>query len=421
MNLIVVGLNHRTAPVEIRERVAFPEDAQGLVAEKVRSLPGVLESLVLSTCNRVEVYAVMEKGVDGRSRIVKFLSEHHKVPAEELYRHVFCKSNEEAVLHIFRVTSSLDSMVVGEPQILGQVKEAYSQASERKAAGALLHRLLHRAFSVAKQVRTETSIAAHAVSVSYAAVELAKKIFSTLEGKSAALVGAGEMGEIAARHLLSAGVSKLVVTSRSLERAMRLADTLKGVSIPFEELYSSLVDIDIAICSAAAPNYVIVPERITEVMKARKGRPMFFVDISVPRNIDPMINNIDNVYLYNIDDLEAVVAENINERKREAGKAEEIAGREAKEFMGWLDRVDVVPVIRSFKEKVERIRKKELEKAMARWKNITPKEREALDSLTSAIVKKILHRPVTQLKESKEEDMILFVEALKKLFSLDDK
>lgn len=421
MNLVVVGLNHRTASVDVRERLAFPEGSQGLAAGRIKTLPGVLECLVLSTCNRVEVYAVLEDGVDGHSRIIRFLSEQRNVPEEELSGVLYCLGTEEAVRHIFRVTSSLDSMVVGEPQILGQVKEAYSQASDAKATGALLHRLFHRAFSVAKEVRTGTSIAAHAVSVSYAAVELGKKIFTTLEGKHAMLVGVGEMGELAARHLLSAGVSRLHVTSRTVERAARLAESLGGVPLPFDQVYDTLTGTDIVICSAAAPRYIIGPEKTAEVMRARNGRPMFFIDISVPRNIDPRINDIDNVYLYNIDDLEAVVEENIGERRKEAEKAEAIAEKEAGEFIQWLERMETIPVIKTFKERLERIRKKELEKTLARWKGLTPRQKEALDSLTSAIVKKILHAPASRLKESTEEDMFLYIEVLKKLFSLDEK
>ncbi len=421
MNIIVVGLNHRTAPVDIRERLAFPEKMQGLTAEKIKTLPGVLESLVLSTCNRVEVYAVLDEGVDGHSRIIRFLSDHHKIPEMDLVKYLYCLSTEEAVRHVFRVTSSLDSMVVGEPQIIGQVKEAYTQASEIKATGALLHRLFHRAFSVAKQVRSETSIAAHAVSVSYAAVELGKKIFTTLEGKSALLVGAGEMGELAAQHLQAAGISKLLVTSRTIERAARLAETLRGTPIPFDQVVPSLAGMDVGICSAAAPRYLILPEMATEAMRARNGRPMFFIDISVPRNIDPRINDIDNVYLYNIDDLEAVVAENLTVRRKEAEKAEAIAEKEAREFIQWIERLDIVPVIKMFRERMETIRRKEMEKTLSRWKGLTPKQMEAVDSMTSAIINKILHTPVTRLKESGEDDMVLYIDALKKLFKLDEK
>jgi len=420
MNLIVVGMNHRTAPVDVREKLGFPEGAQGAAAEKVKALPGIRESLVLSTCNRVEVYAVLDEGVDGHSRIIRFLSDHHGVPLEEISKYFYSMSTEEAIRHIFRVASSLDSMVQGEPQILGQVKEAYAQATERKATGAFLHKLFHRAFSVAKEVRSKTSIASYAVSVSYAAVELAKKIFGILEGKSAVLVGAGEMGELAARHLISAGASKIAVMSRTYERAARLAETLKGVPLPFDHLVSYLREVDIVICSAAAPHYIILPDKVNEAMRLRKGRPMFFIDISVPRNIDPRINDIDNVYLYDIDDLEGVVADNVAERKKEAEKAEAIAEKEAEEFIQWLEHLDVVPTIVTLKKKIEKMRRKELDKTLSRWKNITPRQKEALESLTAALVKKILHTPVSKLKENKEGEAILYIEALKKLFDLDE-
>jgi len=419
MNIIVVGLSHKTAPIEIRERLAFSESSLKEALHRVKELPEIREGLIISTCNRVEIYANSGDNAPGPPRLRKFLSEYHQIPLEQIQEYLYSYTEQEAVCHLFRVACSLDSMVVGEPQILGQVKKAYQDALEHRATGGILNRLFPRAFSVAKKVRTETGIANHAVSVSFAAVELTKKIFESLEEKVVMLIGAGEMAELAARHLKSNGVREIVVTSRTYRRAEKMAEEFQGTPLPFDKFYNFLDKADIVICSAAAPHYLIRPEKMEEVMKARKNQPMFFIDISVPRNIDPEINNIANVYLYDIDDLEKVVAANIKERQKEAIKAEEIVKKEVRQFYQGLENLEVVPVIKSLKEKMEGIRKKELEKGLSHLKGLSPEQRRDLEALTSSIVNKILHDPITQLKKQEsEEDDSLYLEVTRKLFNL---
>ncbi|UCD83838.1 MAG: glutamyl-tRNA reductase [Deltaproteobacteria bacterium] len=420
MNVIVVGLSHKTAPVEIRERLAFSEPSLEEALRRIRELPGIRESLIISTCNRVEIYANSVDSAQGPPQLKKFLSEYHQVPLEQIQDFLYNYTEQEAIHHLFRVACSLDSMVVGEPQILGQVKKAYQDALDYRATGGILNKLFPRAFSVAKRVRTETGIANHAVSVSFAAVELTKKIFESLEEKVVMLVGAGEMAELAARHLKNSGIREVFVTSRTYQRAEKMAEEFQGTPLPFDKFFNFLDKADIVICSAAAPHYLIRPDRMEKVMKARKNQPMFFIDISVPRNIDPKINDIANVYLYDIDDLEKVVEANIKERQKEAIKAEEIIRAEAKQFYHWLENLEVVPVIKSLKEKVEGIRKKELEKSISQLKGLSPEQIETLEALTSSIINKILHDPITQLKKQEcEEDDSLYLEAARKLFNLD--
>ncbi len=420
MNIIVVGLSHKTAPIEIREKLAFSESSLEEALRRVKELPGIRESLIISTCNRVEIYANSRDNSQGPSQLRRFISEYHQIPLEQIQEYLYSYSEQEAINHLFRVACSLDSMVVGEPQILGQVKKAYQDACEFRATGGILNKLLPRTFSVAKKVRTETGIANYAVSVSFAAVELTKKIFESLEEKVVMLVGAGEMAELAARHLKSCGIREVLVTSRTYQRAEKMAEEFQGTPLPFDKFYNFLDKADIVICSAAAPHYLIRPERMAEVMKTRKNQPMFFIDISVPRNIDPKINDIANVYLYDIDDLEKVVEANIKERQKEAIKAEEIVKAEARQFYRSLENLEVVPVIKSLKEKMEGIRKKELEKGLSHLKGLSPEQVKSLEALTSSIVKKILHEPVTQIKKQElEGDNSVYLETVRKLFNLD--
>ncbi len=322
MNIIVVGLSHKTAPVEIRERVAFAPTAMEKPLRQVAALPGISEGLIVSTCNRVEVYAVSREAEAGIAHLRHFMADYHGLPTEELDSHLYDYQGEAAIQHIFRVASSLDSMVIGEPQILGQIKTAYGYAAEFKTAGLILNRLLHKAFSVAKRVRTETEIASNAVSVSFAAVELARKIFDSLTDKTVLLIGAGEMCELAARHFMNNGVAKVHVTNRTFERAQKLADEFGGKPILFDNFVDHLPQIDIVLTSTGAPNFILGHKTIEEVIRRRKYKPMFFIDIAVPRDIDPRVNAIENVYLYDVDDLQGVVQANLKERHKEAKKAE---------------------------------------------------------------------------------------------------
>jgi glutamyl-tRNA reductase len=363
MNLIIVGLNHKTAPIEMREKLFFPPDKIGEALKRLLASYDVNEGVIISTCNRVEVIGVAYEIEKGTWEIKRFLSEYHGIPLEELDEYLYVHTAEDAVQHAFRVASSLDSMVMGEPQILGQVKDAYSRAVHNDTAGVIMNKLFHKTFSVAKRIRTETKIGSSAVSISFAAVELAKKIFGDLTGKSSMLIGAGEMAELAARHLLSSGVREIILTNRTYEKAVDMARDFNGTAIMFREFPHYLKNVDIVIASTAAPKFIIRPDEVHDLMKERKQRPMFFIDISVPRNIDPLVNTIDNAYVYDIDDLQGVVQANLKERTKEARKAEAIIEEEIGTFYRWIKSLDVVPTIIALKNCFEGIRKAELEKA----------------------------------------------------------
>ncbi len=422
MELIVIGLNHKTAPIEIRERLAFQEDKMEAALSQAKSLSSVKEGMILSTCNRVEVYAAARETDKGILDLKKFLAQFHGLPLNEFEKSLYFLIGEEAVKHIFRVASSLDSMVVGEPQILGQIKSAYNVAAESKASGLILHRLLHRAFHVAKRVRTETKIGNSAVSVSYVAVELAKKIFGGLEEKTVLLIGAGEMCELAARHLVTGGVTQVLVTNRTYERAVGLANEFKGEPILFTEILQGLRRVDIVISATGSPQYLLTHDQMARVIKDRKQKPIFFIDIADPRDIDPNINRIENVYLYNIDDLQNVANENIKDREKEAQRAELIVQEEVVKFVNWYRTLEVTPTIIALRKKFEDIRKKELGKTFSLHPDLSDEERRSLDALTSAIINKILHNPLTLLKQTNEEAMAdLYLDALQTLFGLQDK
>jgi glutamyl-tRNA reductase len=422
MEILVIGLNHNTAPIEIRECLAFPEDRLGDALSKVHSLPSVKENMIVSTCNRVEVYAATRETEKAIHDLKEFLSLYHGISLREFEKSLYAHVGEEAVRHIFRVASSLDSMVVGEPQILGQIKDAYDISQQAKTSGLVLHRLLHRAFHVAKRVRTETKIVIGAVSVSSVAVDLSEKIFGTLEKKTVLLIGAGEMCELAARHLVSGGVARMMVTNRTYQRAVSLAQEFRGEAIPFEEVAQGLKKTDIVISATDSPQYLIRHDQITKVMKDRKQKPIFFIDIADPRDIEPKVGDIENVYLYNIDDLQKVANENIKDREKEAQKAEAIVQNEMAKFVSWYRSLDVTPTIVALRKKFEEIRKKELEKTLSLHPELSDKEKKSLDALTSAIINKILHTPITLLKQTNEEAMAdLYLDALHALFGLPEK
>jgi glutamyl-tRNA reductase len=422
MELLVVGLNHKTAPIEIRECLAFPGDKLEDALSKVRGLPSVKENMIVSTCNRVEVYAATRETEKAIRDLKEFLSQYHRLPLKEFERCLYAHAGEEAVRHIFRVASSLDSMVLGEPQILGQIKDAYDLSQQVKTSGLILHRLLHRAFHVAKRVRTETKIVIGGISVSSVAVELAEKIFGTLQKKTVLLIGAGEMCELAARHLVSAGAEKIMVTNRTYERAASLAQEFRGEAIPFEGMSQGLKTVDIVVSATDSPQYLIRHDQITKVIKDRRQKPIFFIDIADPRDIEPNVGEIENVYLYNIDDLQKVANENIKDREIEAHKAEAIVQNEVLKFVNWYRSLDVTPTIVALRKKFDEIRKKELEKTLSLHPDLSDKEKKSLEALTSAIVNKILHTPITLLKQTDEEAMAdLYLDALHALFGLPEK
>ena len=422
MELLVIGLNHKTAPIEIRECLAFSEDKLENALSEVHNLPSVKENMILSTCNRVEVYAATRETEKAIHDLRNFLSQYHGTPLKEFEKSLYTHVGTGAVKHIFRVASSLDSMVPGEPQILGQIKEAYDMAQQAKTSGLILHRLLHRAFHVAKRVRTETEIAISAVSVSSVAVELAEKIFGTLEKKTVLLIGAGEMCELAARHLVAGGVEKMLVTNRTYERAVSLAREFSGEAIPFEDMPQGLKKADIVMSATNSPQYLIGHDQVTKVMKDRRQKPIFFIDIADPRDIEPKVGDMENVYLYNIDDLQKVANENIKDREKEAQKAETLVQDEVVKFVSWYRSLDVTPTIVALRKKFEDIRKKELEKTLSLHPNLPDKEKKSLEALTSAIINKILHTPITLLKQTNEEAMAdLYLDALHVLCGLPEK
>ncbi len=420
MPILVVGLSHKTAPIEIREQLAFAPHQWGEVAEKLEQYQEIQEKVILSTCNRVEMYARVEDVHLGKERIIQFLCDYHGLPLRALSSYLYSYSESEAVRHLFRVASSLDSMVVGETQILGQVKEAYSLAKAYGMVGGILNQLFEKSFSVAKRVRTETRIAENAVSISSTAVELAKKIFVDLQERVAMLIGAGEMAELAAQHLLQNGVKALLVCNRTFERAVSMAERLHGDAIRYEHLFTYLETVDIVISSTAAPHPILKKSDLQEVIRRRRQKPMFLIDIAVPRDIEPEVNEISNIYLYDIDDLQNVVEANIRERQREAVIAEEIIKREVAAFQRWLEELNVVPTIVSLREKAEAIRKQEMAKALRKLHNLSEEERATIDALTASIVKKLLHSPIVNLK--KEADTVegsKFLLSIRHLFDLD--
>jgi glutamyl-tRNA reductase len=420
MNILAVGLNHKTAPVEIREQVAIAPGVLVECLQQITALPDILEGLILSTCNRVELYAIGHDAPAAIGRLKNFLSEFQQVPAATLEPHLYEYRGETAIRHLFRVAASLDSMIIGEPQILGQLKEAFACARDCRSAGLVLTRLLHRAFSVAKRVRTETAIASQAVSISYAAVELARKIFGCLQNRSVLIIGAGEMSELATRYLVGHHVAPVIVANRTFDRAVQLAGQFGGKAISFEEIADHLPGADIVLSSTGAGEHLLTRGQVEQIIRRRKNRPMFLIDIAVPRNIDPAVNEIDNAYLYDIDDLQSVIAANLKERRKAAEKAEGIIDQEVERFQRWLAGLEVAPTIAGLRHRLEDIRRGEMEKTLAQLKHLGPKEQEAINSLTAAIVKKILHQPITVLKKSRN-DMSgeQYLDTVRKLFNLE--
>jgi len=420
MNIIVVGLSHKTATVEIREKVAFSPNLIEKPLRELVALDEIVEGVIVSTCNRVEIYATTRDIAGGIARIKRFMADYHHIPLETLESHLYSYHSETAIRHVFRVASSLDSMVVGEPQILGQIKTSYGYAAEYKSSGIILNRFLHKAFSVAKRVRTETKIASSAVSVAFAAVELAKKILGSLSDKTVMLIGAGEMCELAAKHFMNSGARGVMVTNRTFERAERLAEEFSGEAVPFEELFQHLHRADIVLSSTGAPHVIIGPKDVEEVVKRRKFKPMFFIDIAVPRDIDPKVDDLENAYLFTVDNLQEIVQANLAQRNLEAEKAEEIIDQEIGQFFKWLSSLEITPTIVALRSHFDEIRKAELEKTLANWKDLPPDAEKRLEALTMAMMNKLLHTPTMVLKKAGQGGRVnLYVDGLRQLFELE--
>ncbi len=420
MNIIVVGLSHKTASVEIREKVAFSPNSIEQPLKALLMLEGIVEGVIVSTCNRVEIYATTRDIAGGIGRIRRFLADWHHLPFDLIEPHLYSYHGETAIRHVFRVASSLDSMVVGEPQILGQIKTSYGYAAEYGTSGVILNRFLHKAFSVAKRVRTETRIASSAVSVSFAAVELARKIFDSLSDKTVLLIGAGEMCELAARHFLTNGAKGVLVTNRTFAKAQRLAEEFAGEAIPFEELFDHLHKADIILTSTGAPHCIVAPKDLKPVIQRRRMKPMFFIDIAVPRDIDPAVNDLDAVYLYDLDDLQQVVAANLEGRRQEAEKAEAIIAEEIIQFHKWVATLEVTPTIVALRRQFDHLRHAELARTLVAWKDAPPDAEKRLEALTAALVNKILHHPTVALKKGGQGNRTdLYLDALRALFDLE--
>ncbi len=420
MSLTLLGINHKTASLDVREKLAIPESRLPEAMRLLAQHPGVEEALVLSTCNRVELLVYSEQPAP---ELYSFVREYFRVEENIVRTHVYQHSDSEAVRHIFRVASSLDSMVLGEPQVLGQVKEAYATARSIGAARSHLDALLTRAFAVAKRVRTETQVGSSAVSVASVAVDLAKKIFGTLEGKTVYLVGAGKMSELAARHLVAHGASAIFVANRTYDRALQLAGKFNGQAIGFDSLYESAAAADIVITSTGAPVAIFKREHGEKFLQKRKNKPMFFIDIAVPRDVAREMNELDGIFVYDIDDLQSVVAAGVADRQREAARAEEIVAEEVRRFSERMHTQDAVPTIVSLQEHVETIRQAEIDKVRGRLGKLTPEQEMAVESMTRGIVNKILHTPITELKSAAKNrgraaEFTTLQELVRRLFNL---
>ncbi len=419
MNLQLIGVNHRSAPVEVRERFAISEKKLPEALQSLVQYPGVEEGLIISTCNRVEVLAGLKNGT---ADLRGFLRDYFHLDPSEFDQHLYEFREHEAVQHLFRVACSLDSMVVGEPQILGQLKEAYAVARAVGAVQSNLDALLTRSFAIAKRIRTETAIASSAVSVASVAVELAKKIFGDLKGKNVYLVGAGKMSELAARHLLANGAGSIFVANRTYDRALSLASKFSGRALRFEELYETADQADIIISSTGAPVAIFRKEHGERFMARRRNRPMFFIDIAVPRDVDPAMNDVDGVFVYDIDDLQQVVASHLSDRKKEASKAEEIVKVEVERFAQRMQTLDVVPTILSLQEYLEDIRQAEIDRYRSRLGQISSEQEAAIDAMTHAMINKIMHTPIVALKTAaKDPESTTVIDVIRKLFNLQEK
>ncbi len=423
MELFVLGLNHDTASIDLRERLFFPERELPKALDALGEVPEVVERMILTTCNRVEVYGVAEGPLSQTlESVVACLGRHRGLDPAQFDGAFYTHTAAAAARHVFRVASSLESMVLGEPQILGQVKSAYSIARAEQSTGIVLNSLLEQAFHVAKRVRTETGIASVPVSIASVAVDLARKIFGDLAGRTVLILGAGEMAELALRHLMDDGVQSILVANRTYERAVALAKEFRGRAVTYDSFQQEMLKADIVISATSAPHLILKKEDVQKIIQERRHQPIFLIDIADPRDIDAACNEVDNVYLYNIDDLQSVAAANQKERRREAERAVPIVEREVELFLAWLRGLDVVPTIVSLRNRMEEIRETELRKAMSRLGDLTPEQRETIASLTTAMVNKILHQPMSELRRrAVHQDGHLYSTVLRRLFGLEEK
>ncbi len=422
-HLLLVGINHRTAPVEVRERMLIDESHLPAAVADLVHRDGIQEGMILATCNRVELTGrAPGSPSEGTEQVIRqFLADYHHCDLAPYEQYFYWRHQEEVVRNLFRVASSLDSMILGEPQILGQVKQAYAVARDAGALNGVLSDVVNQALAVARRVRRETALGASAVSVSYAAIELAKKIFGNLQGKCVFVIGAGKMSELAAKHLLRSGASTILVSNRTYERAVELAAAFGGSPVPFEALFEHLGRADIVISSTGAPSFIIRKDQAERLMAARRNRPMFFVDIAVPRDIDPGVNDLDNAFVYDIDDLEQVVEANRKQREREAEWAERIVNEELAKMMRRLASREVVPTIVALETRLDQICQTEMGRFRGRLSSLTPEQRETVEALIHGVVNKILHGPITELKSGAgQPEQGALVQTIRKIFGVSE-
>jgi glutamyl-tRNA reductase len=418
MELLLVGVSHRTAPVELRERLDFSTRGVDRALRVLTNSAG-LEATIVSTCNRVELYVGCDQPDAARAAIEQFLADFHGVAREQLVPHLYVKTGQDVVTHLFRVASGLDSLVMGEPQVLGQVKDAFSVASQLGCTGPLLNKLFHSAFAAGKRVRSETALSAGAVSVSYAAVALAKKIFGILKDRTVLVLGAGEMGKLTAIHMQSQGIARLLITSRTAAHAALLAQSIGGDAIPWESMNGALGEADILITATGASTPIISRAQISQIMKARRQRPLFIIDIAVPRDVESDAGELEQVFLYNIDDLQAVVQENITKRGTEASEAEQIVWQEVARFTAWLSSRGAIPTIVALRQRFESIRQAELRRLEPKLASLSPEARARVEEVTRLILEKLLINPTEQLKSTSDSGTVAaYSDALSRLFAL---
>jgi glutamyl-tRNA reductase len=415
MTLAIIGINHKTAPLDLREKVAIARDELQETTRALAAMPGVSECMIVSTCNRVEMLAAVESP---ETDLAQFLEQQFGIDAQVIEPHLYRHYGRDAVNHVFRVASSLDSMVVGEAQILGQVKEAFAVARASGTVGSELDHLLQGAFSAAKRVRTETEIGSNSVSIASVGVELARKIFGSLQGRSVFLVGAGKMSELAARHLVQQGAGTILVTNRTTERARQLAEPFHGRVIPFDQLHDAAAEADIIISSTSAPHAIFTREHGQQYLHKRRNRPMFFIDLAVPRDVDPAMNKLEGIFVYDIDDLQQVAASHIAERSREASDAEALVASEVERFEQRQRTVNAAPAIISLQRQAEEIRQNELKRMHARLGVLTDEQLAAVEALTRGLVNKFLHPPMQALKQAARDDDPVRMETLCETWSL---
>jgi glutamyl-tRNA reductase len=417
MHLFLLGVSHRTAPVDLRERLDFSSGDLGAAVEALSTQPSAAESLLLSTCNRSEVYVVTADPARARQEIIRFLSEYHRLPADAFLPHVFTSDDVEAADHLFRVAAGLDSLVVGEPQILGQVKDAFQAAHERHCAGPLLTKLFNWSFVVGKRVRAETALGEGAVSVSFAAVALARKIFGRLQGRRVLVVGAGEISTLTAQHLQTHGVAEIVITNRTAANAQALADAVGGRAVPWSDLFHELGAADIVVTATGAQRPILDRARVERVR--RRGNPLFIIDVAVPRDVEASVGDIEQVFLYNVDDLQSIVEENISRRTAEIARAEAIVAEEVGRFTAWQRSRAAIPTIVALRQRFDTIRRSELQRLDGKLAGLPPEAKARVDEVTRLIVEKLLLEPTEQLKGlPDEETQVAYTEAINRLFRL---